>query len=225
MNFRIISPILVLFISSCTINNYYECDCCENENGENVLIIQPDADKGKDAFIENYPIGDYVNRNFGNYVEFMANAWTAQGIPLVIRSLIEFDLSAIPQHKRIKSAKLFLYAAESIPYHIGHSKRSGSNDFIIQRITTEWDEMGVTWNTQPETTTKSQVFVKGSDFVMQDYEIVVTRLIQDIVENPAQGHGLMIKLVTEEYYRRLLFASSDYEDPSKHPKLVLEFSH
>lgn len=223
MKICIISLFLILFISSCTINNYYDCDCCENENGGNQIVMQPNAEFGKDAFIENYPSGDYLNRNFGNSIEFMANAWTSQGIPLVIRSLIEFDLSEIPQQGKIKSAKLFLYAAESIPYHIGHSNRSGSNDFIIQRITTEWDEMGVTWNTQPETTTKGQVFIEGSHFVMQDYEIVITGLIQDIIENPSQGHGFMIKLVTEEYYRRLLFASSDYEDSSKHPKLVIEF--
>jgi len=93
----------------------------------------------------------------------------------------------------------------------------------LQRITSAWDESSVTWNTQPSTTTNSQVYVAGSNYFMQDYEIVITKLVKDILENPSQSHGLMIRLVNENYYRRILFASSDYADSSKHPRLVIKF--
>ena len=94
---------------------------------------------------------------------------------------------------------------------------------MVQRITSEWNEQTVTWNNQPSTTTNGQVLVAGTSNAMLKYEIVVTKLIQDILETPSQSHCLMIKLVTEDYYRRVLFASSDYYDPSKHPKLIIEF--
>lgn len=64
-------------------------------------------------------------------MEFMANAWTSNGIPFIARSLIEFDLSNISPNERIKNAKLYLYAIDSKSYHLGHSSRSGSNEFII----------------------------------------------------------------------------------------------
>jgi hypothetical protein len=223
---------LLLFgiaLFSCTINNYYDCDCCNekiNDDvifGENEIIFQPGSENGKDAFIEYYPERNYSNRNFGTNPEFMASAWTAQGIPLVVRNLIAFDLSQIPRNKTIKSARLYLFAVDNTTNGPGHSSRSGSNEFLLQRITSEWNEMEVTWNTQPNTTEEGQILVSESEHSMQNYSIVVTALVKDIIRNPSSGHGLMIKLVKEDYYRRILFASSDYEDSSKHPKLIIEF--
>lgn len=228
---KFISSVFIagIIISSCTINNYYDCNCNEETNGEdaviseNYVILQPGAEHGKDALIEDYPLRDYSNTNFGTHEAFQASAWTAQGIPMVTRAIIDFDFSIIPSNKQIKYATLVLSPAENTSYGTGHSNRSGSNEFIIQRITSEWNEQTVTWDNQPSTTTNGQVLVAGTSNAMLKYEIVVTKLIQDIFENPSQSYGLMIKLVTEECYRRVLFASSDYYDPSKHPKLIIEF--
>lgn len=218
--------LFIITFTSCTINNYY--DCCnnedvQNENSENnFIVIQPNAEEGKDAFIEDYPLRDYNNTNFGTHEAFQASTWTAQGIPMITRAIIDFDFTLIPTHKQIKCAKLILSPAENTSYGTGHSNRSGSNEFLIQRITSKWNEQTVTWNNQPAITTNSQVLVAGTSNTMLKYEIVVTKLIKDILENPSQSHGLMLRLVNEKYYRRILFASSDYEDPSKHPKLVIE---
>lgn len=229
LKFLIATFLFVIVLFSCTINNYYDCDCCTEKNnndvifGDNEIIFQPGSENGKDAYIEYYPERNYSNTNFGANPEFLASAWTAQGIPLVVRNLIAFDFSQIPRNKTIKTARLNLFAVDNTTNGPGHSSRSGSNEFLLQRITSEWNEMRVTWNTQPKTTEVGQILVSGSEYSMQNYSIVVTTLIKDIVENPSSGHGLMIKLVTEDYYRRILFASSDYEDPSKHPKLIIEF--
>ena len=37
------------------------------------------------------------------------------------------------------------------------------------------------------------------------------------------NHGLMIQLKTEEYYRSLFFASSDFADAALHPRLTIEY--
>jgi len=216
-----------LLVSSCIINNYYGCDCdgdgCDPDLNSQTIVLRPDAEGGKDSYVEDYPLRDYPNRNFGDQPLVQASAWTAQGIPMYTRGLIEFDLSGIPPGASLVKATLVLSPAEYTHYGTGHSDRSGSNEFVVQRIISDWDEFSVTWNTQPTTTAKSQVFVAGTPDTMHIYEIVVTKLIRDIMENQDESHGLMIKLVTEEYYRRVLFTSSDYEDPEKWPKLIIEY--
>jgi len=121
----------------------------------------------------------------------------------------------------IKNAVLYLFAFNSPDGQ--HSQLDGSNASVIQRITQEWDENTVTWNNQPATTEVNQVNVPASSAPDQNYEINVTQLIQDIIYDPENGHGLMLKLETESYYRSLIFASSDNPDTSLHPKLVIEF--
>ncbi|MCP4179231.1 MAG: DNRLRE domain-containing protein, partial [bacterium] len=190
-----------------------------NEN--NVIIIQPNGETGKDAYIEDYPNYNYNNRNFGSHPELAANAWTVNGIPAVVRGLIEFDLSVITDASLLENAQLYLYAADSTVNCPGHSQLSGSNEWKIQRVITSWDENVVTWNTQPEITTENQVILPASTHSMQDYQVDVTQLIKDIINNPSAGHGFMIRLVNENYYRRILFASSDNEYSSLHPKLVI----
>src|SRR5205823_1863887 len=54
----------------------------------------------------------------------------------------------------------------------------------------------------------------------QDYtNIDVTALVQDMITNPTSNYGLMLQLVDDTAYRKLIFASSDNADPAKHPKL------
>ncbi|MCG8685564.1 MAG: DNRLRE domain-containing protein, partial [Desulfobacterales bacterium] len=187
------------------------------------LVLQPGPAEGKDAFIEEYPEANYSNRNFGNYPEILASAWTADGIPLKIRSLIEFDLAEIPEGTKIKSAKLSLYHAISSGHGLGHSSQSGSNEWLLQRVTSDWSEDKVTWNTRPSFTDQNEVLVSESTDPYQDYvDIDVTSLIQDIIDNPTASFGIQLKLATESYYRKVIFSSSDCSDSTLWPKLVVE---
>ena len=45
-----------------------------------------------------------------------------------------------------------------------------------------------------------------------------------MVNDPANSHGFSIALQNESYYRRLVFASSDNMDPTKHPKLEVTYN-
>jgi len=194
--------------------------------GFNILksyVSQPDAFTGKDAYIEFYPYENYANRNFGSKIEFIANTWTAGGTSLIIRSLIEFDLSSLEPNTNIKKAFLYLYSINSPDHGNGHSTLSGSNDFLIKKITSPWNEDSVTWNTQPFVSDTNQVFVIGSDSTYQNYKIEITELARDMVKYPESNYGLMLMLQEEAIYRRILFASSDYPDKTKHPQIIITY--
>ncbi|MCX6233898.1 MAG: PKD domain-containing protein [Bacteroidetes bacterium] len=189
---------------------------------QTIIILQPDAEEGKDA-----PISDYnPNTNDGSRNELTALAWTQQGIPFLCRGVIEFDLTIIPEGSIITDALLSLFNnPESSSNNGEHSSLSGSNACRILRITEEWDEFTVTWNNQPSVTTLHQVTLPQSIDPHQDYEdIDVTQLVIDMIDNSEVSHGFMIRLITEEYYRCMTFASSDYTDPDLYPKLAITFT-
>jgi len=218
---RTVMPLfLSLFLITLT---FVSCDRCDKE--EKTLILQPDSSEGIDAFIAAWSEENYSNRNFGTHVEFQASAWTSQHIPCFVRGLINFDLSPIPAHSKIIDANLHLFTVDNTVNGPGHSTLSGPNDFILQRITSDWDELSVSWNTQPATTTVNQVLVPSSDSTNQDYVIDISDLVQDIVNNHMSRFGLMMRLDNESYFRRILFASSDYKDPAKHPKLIVTYEY
>lgn len=73
--------------------------------GQTTLTLQPNGNYGKDAFISS----NVLNNGLGNSTEFDAGAWTISGSLVVIRSLIDFNLSSLPIGASIQSAKLTLY--------------------------------------------------------------------------------------------------------------------
>lgn len=186
---------------------------------QTTLTLQPNAANGKDAYVESR----LSSSNFGNHQDFMATAWTNSGTPTTVRSLIDFDLTSIPSTATITSAYLSLYSYNS-PFNGSHSTLSGPNDCVLQRITSSWAENTVTWDTQPLSTPLNQVSLSASTSSVQNYtNIDVTALVQDMQANPSSSFGFLIKLNTESYYRRMIFASSDNSDASLHPKLVVNY--
>lgn len=104
----------------------------------------------------------------------------------------------------------------------GHSQIF-SNDFLILKVISPWDEHNVTWNTQPNVSEDDIIFVRGTDEKYKDYQIDITKFVKEWIEKPKENYGIMIKLVYEEPYNMVLFGSSDNENPEKRPKLLLEF--
>lgn len=45
-----------------------------------------------------------------------------------------------------------------------------------------------------------------------------------MIEKPNNNHGFLLKLSNEQYYRSLLFAASDHDNPNLHPKLEVCYS-
>ncbi len=185
----------------------------------NSITLTPDAVDGKDAMIVDY----LPTNNLGTHPDLQANAWTFSPTPGVLRSLLQFDYSSLPSGAVITSAYLSLF--ESVGSNSGdHSTTSGSNEAWLQRVTSNWDESTVTWATQPSTTTTNEVTLSASTSANQNYpNIDVTLLVQDMVSS-GNNYGFMLRLVTEQHYRRLNFASSDNSNSALHPSLVINYT-
>ncbi len=186
---------------------------------QTTLTLQPDSVKGKDAWItSNAPI-----TNYGNYANFAAIAWSSGG-DFVSRGLMSFDLSSIPTNAIITDAKLSLYCNTTSDHPQLHSNLSGSNSCFLQRITSSWSEFGVNWSNQPSTTNVGQITLNESTSSTQDYlDINVLNWVIDMVSNPANNHGFMIKLATEQKFRSLIFGNSEHVNPLKRPKLIVTY--
>ncbi len=184
--------------------------------GQSTLYLRPHHEEGKDKRINSVivipPDG----------TEFIANAWTWNGVPGNGRSAIEFDLSDIPNNADVLHADLFLFAAMNPPSG-NHSNRDGSNTALLQRITSDWTENTLIWQNQPSTTTDNEVIIPASSDPLQNYQIDITRLVEDIIEDGKPNYGFMFRLVNENYYRRMNFATSNHPDTTLHPILIVEF--
>ncbi|MEP7265690.1 MAG: DNRLRE domain-containing protein, partial [Bacteroidota bacterium] len=189
--------------------------------------MQPDALKGGDATInENFPL-----TNFGNVPDLKIDSWNTF-YDYSERGLIRFELKSLPQSSLIQHAELILYNSPtasitdpfsnfsaSTHYHTA----SWSNAALLQRITSYWNESTVTWNTQPSITTINQVTLPANTSPHQDYIIDVTQMVRDMVADSSNNFGFKIKLLYETYFRALLFASSDYPDSTKWPRLTIYY--
>ena len=184
---------------------------------QTTIVLQPGPSDGDDAIVsQNRP-----SQTHGNYLAFLAQAWTFQGIPGITRSVIRFDLSSIPDGATILEANLSLYFADDSPDE-GHT---GNNAAYLRRVTSDWDENGVTWNNQPSYTTNNQVYLPESTTGNQDYEnINVTSLMKDILDDPSENNGLIFMLENEDPLTSMLFYSSDGPYPALRPRLEITYT-
>ncbi len=183
-----------------------------------VINLQPDGVIGKDALF-----GSIVpDTNYGAADRLQLYSWTNSGTLNTIRDALDFDISAIPEGAIIDSAYISLYFTPNSPYGDGHQGETG---FIIQRITSDWEESTVTWNNQPSATTTNQVLVEGAIIPTQDFtDINITQLIQDYCLDMDNSFGLLLKLQDEDPYKSLLLASSDYLNEQLRPKLNIYYT-
>ena len=199
-----------------------------------VLVLQPGPDEGKDAMVSMSLPDD----NFGKYPYFEAAAVspvTSDVQHKLTRSLIEFDLNQLPKSATIKRAVLTLYYPRylypdsvypvdpvtgvvqvtdpSIPEPV-------ENLAVLQRIISPWEEHEVTWTNQPKTSTENQVFIPRIYYITDAScdcflpPVSETIDVTNLLMPDASGiisHGMMLKLVKEEYPELLRFASSDFE--------------
>jgi len=190
----------------------------ESETVEYTQELRPGAADGMDAFVYDYE----PDRNLGTHPDFMTAAWTGGGSEILVRNFIRFDLSNIPTDATVTSAKLSLYSYDS-PSNGMHSM--GNNASTLKKVMSSWTEDAVTWNNQPSSSDESQIFLTSSDSEIQDYlDIDATDMVKEMVANPAENFGFVLRIDTEETYRRMVFASSDNPNSDLHPKLDIEYS-
>jgi hypothetical protein len=190
-------------------------------NADSCIVIKPDWESGADAVLHG--LSSEFNTNYGTQSQFCANAWTFGGTSGTVRSVIDFHIQNwVPVGAQITSATLKLYGLTVSGYGFGqHSSLSGSNACWLERVTTQWNENTVTWNTQPQTTIQNRVSMSQSTTGNQNYSVNVTQLVIDMLQNSLSSYGFMIKLKNEQHYRRMNFYSSDYVIDSLRPELKI----
>lgn len=182
------------------------------------IVLQPDAAAGKDT--RAYSLAP--NSPAPAVPLLYAMAWTFSGVPGTVRGFLDFELPAAPPGTTLRKAMLVLSAETTVsPY--GHSTLSGTNELLVRQITSPWEEDALTWNQQPSTDEASQLVLPESTSPSQTYEIDVTSFVRRELAAPAQYHGFALQLQTEQYYRAVLFGSSDNANAAIRPKLVLEY--
>lgn len=191
-------------------------------NSQLTLTLQPNAIDGKDAFIND--LSTQQNTNFGSNSQLTAASVTISSTPAIIRALIDFDLSTIPQNSIISNAKISFYAWDSTIGFGAHTP--GINAAYIQRVTSNWDENTVTWANKPTSTSANRVFISSTTTSNEDkVNIDITQLIQDIInEAPANRHGLLLYQQFENSRKVMNFCSSDHGNPLKRPKLEVTYT-
>ncbi|MGB5932505.1 MAG: C1 family peptidase, partial [Anaerolineae bacterium] len=129
----------------------------------------------------------YPTTNFGNTVDM----WAGYDDYLepdgkIARSLIQFDLSAIPTGTPIDSALLQVYLVSSYDFP------GETRTITAYRIPSTWSESSVTWNTRP-----SYGEAYGSASVTHGawawYSFDVTNLVRGWVNGTLPNYGVMLR--------------------------------
>ncbi len=77
---------------------------------------------------------------------------------------------------------------------------------------------------QPPTTELDEALIPAST-KQWNYNVTVdvTQMVKRMVANPSKNYGFKMRLVTEDTYRSMVFASSEYSDSTKRPKLTVRY--
>ena len=125
--------------------------------------------------------------NYGTSYLVVRNKYGAGGSPLYEDDiLIKFDISDISAGAIITSATINLY------YFSWLQNNAGENTLTLYRVTRDWDEDTVTWNTRPSYTPSvtSSAVVPGSPGFWMEWN--VTSEVQDFVDKVKTNYGWQI---------------------------------
>jgi alpha-tubulin suppressor-like RCC1 family protein len=172
----------------------------------------------------------YASSNYGAVTKFYAGEWSASNYRVNQRSIMDFDVASLPADAVILEAKLSLfsmYPQTNDDYrHCSSITKSTykTNASYIERITTNWTESAVTYNTQPATSTSHRVLLPESQTYDENYvDYDVTGIVQDMLNNPGESFGFMLRLQNEIKYSRMAFCSREFPDTARRPKLVIKY--
>lgn len=183
---------------------------------QKTIVLQPGPVNGKDTKI-NSAFPDF---QWGTNPNLVACAWTYDMVFGIGRSLIRFDLSIIPSHAQILDARLTLFYDPDA----ANGEQYGENASYIEKIVENWDDMAVTWNTQPLSTMAGAVFIPRTQSTYQDLtDIDLTAFVSEWALHPETNFGFLHRMVTEDLYCSLVYSSSDHPNSDKRPKLVVHY--
>jgi hypothetical protein len=194
-------------------------------------ITLSDASHIKDVKLtkNTHPDGSAsANNNYSSHNRICMFAWTYKGDPMYSRTLMKFILDDIPVGSKITSAVLYLYSdpTKTSAYSAdANSPRSGSNAFYIERIIKPWNDLTVTWNKQPASTTEGRLLIPVSKSPTENLSIDLSGMVQTWVNTPDANNGIKMFLQTEAYYRARNYGSMEFSNSSLRPRLVVKYAN
>ncbi|MBP7144540.1 MAG: DUF3344 domain-containing protein [Methanoculleus sp.] len=128
--------------------------------------------------------------------------------------LIHFDLSSIPEGSTIESATLYGYMYQ----------KSGNKEVSVYRVTGEWTESGVTWNTRPSNDTQPTSVILPSS-AMSWVSWNVTQDVQAYAEGtPNYGWLLTYGESATATNLGVYLRSREYSSSAQRPYLNITYS-
>ena len=173
-----------------------------------------------------------ADKNFGDYKYFEATFITEPVLTVMRsnRSLIWFNLNALPKSAVIRKVTLQLSYDLPVPFDLAYltdiDPSTGIARFggVLQQIVEPWEEDKVTWNTQPKTIEANQVFISPFNLNVNFITVDVTSLFVPVNEVAAPNYGMFFKLWPVERFPGFRFASSDFPDARMRPKLTVYYT-
>jgi len=138
----------------------------------------------------------------------------------VIRILLRFDLSSIPDDAIVSAATMSLYLYEY------YSVFDGAKEIQCKRVTSAWTESTVTWNTQPTVTATVNPTATTIHATLGWVNWNVLALVQDARVNRSDSLDLRLSFTTESGSLSIpRFYSREYTtNPLLCPKLDLTYT-
>jgi len=206
----------------------------------NKITFQPGPEEGQDCLVAYRETDNelYASSNHKPNPDITAIRWTydadnaGQGTN---RTYIKFALPLkLPSLDSIviRSAKISFYGIDKgVAAPLGNSYFPGSpyesfgeNKAWLQRVLEDWNDSTITWNNMPATSSENQVAIPASTSQWNEdaLDIDVTDMVKAMILEK-KPFGFCLRLQDETIYRSILFASSEAEDETKRPKLVVEY--
>jgi hypothetical protein len=191
------------------------------QNPTGYIRLQPGAEESKDTYIYQW----WPDANYGASKTLVVAHQAAS----IRHTLLQFDLDRIPSGAKVTSATLELYS---------NTSSWGSTTLNIYRLTNSWVEgeqiqksgPGANWTKRDTLIDWSRV---GGDYDSQSIASAITpggpgwvswditSLVMGWVSGQLPNHGLLLAPTVNNQGAE--FDSSDYTDPTTHPKLSISY--
>lgn len=157
---------------------------------------------------------DYGIQNFGTTTVIRSETWTS-GSWYNMKSPIRFRLWVDP-NLEVNGADLTLFGVAG-----RHNPLNRSNESEMERITSNWEEMTITYNNAPPVSNDVNVIVPPTTSSTEDKVIDVKSFFNHWKLDNLLNYGMMFQLTSYvNSYTRMEFHSSDVVDVSKHPSIT-----
>lgn len=180
--------------------------------GKAISELQPGA-SGKDTYLR-----ENLDANFGSASNLKIGK-IVSGIEY--RSLIQFDLSSIPETNTVTEAILQL--------NLTSSSNSNTLEIKAYRIATDWSETESTWIRRTSSTNWT---TQGGDYseeldsinvtdTLGIYNLTITSIVRNWVSGNEDNYGILIVQTNAQNGDYKDFGSSDSSTESERPKLIV----